>query len=216
MSFAPQSVATALTDRRSFYYSSNRGYCYFDAYKVNWYNKTALEISDDAIYTLGLEYTLLSDDTYAVSIGTATDKDIIIPYEYDGKMVSQISEDGFKDVENINTVIIPSSVEKIGANAFYNSSVTEVYLSAPEKWSTDIPFMYSESYGYETGNVWYGDYSYVSGSVKYGCDLTDPEQTANALKGEVTVTYTVPTSKTSSTTKTASFEWFQYEWICNR
>lgn len=43
-------------------------------------------------YTEGLEYKLVSDSYSVKGLGTATDKDIVIPSEYDGKPVTAIGD----------------------------------------------------------------------------------------------------------------------------
>jgi len=74
--------------------------------------------------------------------------------------------------------------------------------------------MYSESYEYLDGgyNPFNGQPTYTSGSVKYGCDINDPKNVAEALKGEMTFEYSVPTSRTSSIKKSTTFIWYDKEW----
>ncbi len=84
-------------------------------------------------YSVGLEYALLSDDTYAVvGIGSCTDKDIIIPDYYSGKPVTMVGYDigsiSEKDEimkaaifyeTGIKSIIIPDTVTDIGDGVFY-------------------------------------------------------------------------------------------------
>ena len=71
--------------------------------------------------TEGLEYTLLDDGTYAVSVGTATDvTEIVIPSKHEGKAVTKIAERGFYQLTNLTKITIPNTVTSIAAYAFYN------------------------------------------------------------------------------------------------
>ena len=71
-------------------------------------------------FTQGLIYELNSDGaSYSVTgIGTATDTDVIIPATYEGKPVTKIGDNAFKDVYSLTNVNIPNSVTSIGAHAF--------------------------------------------------------------------------------------------------
>lgn len=73
--------------------------------------------------TKKLKYTLLKDNTYAVSVGKALyDREIVIPYQYDGKSVTTIADNAFKDCSGLTSITIPSSVTTIGDSAFINCS----------------------------------------------------------------------------------------------
>ncbi len=71
------------------------------------------------LYTKGLSYSLnLDKASYSVTgIGSAQDSDIIIPSQYNNLPVTIISNSAFKQT-NITSVLIPSSVKKIGNSAF--------------------------------------------------------------------------------------------------
>ncbi len=76
----------------------------------------------------GLDFILLSNDTYSVSgIGSCKDKRIVIPPSYNGKTVSAISASAFMQ-ENILSVYIPGTVKTIGQKAFFYSGVSSVYM----------------------------------------------------------------------------------------
>ena len=71
--------------------------------------------------TEGLVYTLNDDGgSYACSgLGAATDKQIVIAREYDGKPVTAISDGAFASTD-VTGVSIPKCVTKIGARAFFD------------------------------------------------------------------------------------------------
>ena len=68
----------------------------------------------------GLEYSLNSDGNgYKVTgIGTCTDKELIIPSEYNEKPVTSIGNSAFEDCTGLTSVTIPYSVTSIGGSAF--------------------------------------------------------------------------------------------------
>lgn len=91
----------------------------------------------------GLSYTLINDKSeYLVGIGTATDRDIVIPAERGGipvtgigngafsdsavrsvtipKSVTEIRDYAFEDCAFLESIVIPDSVRYIGNFAFYN------------------------------------------------------------------------------------------------
>lgn len=70
--------------------------------------------------TAGLEYTLLSNDTYEVSgVGSAKNEQIInIPSTYLGKKVTAIGDLAFSFCNSLTHINIPDSVTNIGTGAF--------------------------------------------------------------------------------------------------
>ena len=79
----------------------------------------------------GLEYSLNSDGNgYTVTgIGTCTDKELIIPSEYNAKPVTSIGERAFYDCRGLTSVTIPDSVTSIGSYAFfYCTGLTSVTI----------------------------------------------------------------------------------------
>ncbi|MCH5153179.1 MAG: leucine-rich repeat protein [Clostridiales bacterium] len=81
--------------------------------------------------TVGLEFTLNSDGvSYSVSgIGTASDKDLIIPSTHNSYPVTAILAEVFYECDSIESVFIPNSVTSIGSRAFYKcTSLKEVIL----------------------------------------------------------------------------------------
>lgn len=67
----------------------------------------------------GLEFTADGENkTYTVSsIGQCKDKDVVIPATYDGKPVTAIGKNAFRN-SSIKSVTIPESITAIGAGAF--------------------------------------------------------------------------------------------------
>ena len=68
----------------------------------------------------GLTYSLNSDENgYTVTgIGTCTDKELIIPSEYNAKPVTSIGNEAFSGCTGLTSVTIPDSVTSIGREAF--------------------------------------------------------------------------------------------------
>ena len=73
-----------------------------------------------ASYTEGLAYALSSDGTsyHCEGLGEANSRYITIPPYHNGKRVAEIAEDAFRE-EEIRSVVIPDTVTKIGAYAFW-------------------------------------------------------------------------------------------------
>ncbi len=93
--------------------------------------------SNQPASTGGLEYALSSDGTTyeCVGIGSATDSNLTIASTYEGKPVTAIKDEAFAYNNSLKKVTIPSSIEKIGKNAFlgcnnleYNYSNGGLYL----------------------------------------------------------------------------------------
>lgn len=79
------------------------------------------EVSDLlAVAADGLEYVLNdSEDGYVVKgVGTATNKFLRIPYSYNNLPVTGIAESALSGCDKLKVVVIPNSVESIGAYAF--------------------------------------------------------------------------------------------------
>lgn len=115
----------------------------------------------------GLEYTLNTDgysDGYIITgIGSCTDKEVVIPTAYDGKKVVAIADRAFSECDNITSVSIPETIEKIGARVFYGctgltsiripSSVTEVGTQVFYK-ASNLSTVYYESNYYPSAKFW--------------------------------------------------------------
>lgn len=77
------------------------------------------------------EFYQLEDNTYAVSCGEIKLlSSIVIPKKYNGKKVTAIMENGFKDCTKLKTIVIPDSVTSIGSSAFNGcSQLTSIVIS---------------------------------------------------------------------------------------
>ena len=95
---------------------------------VEQFNKTI----DFSNYTKGLQYDLSEDGTYYIvsdhSLSGATN--VVIPETYKNLPVKEIASDGFAYRQNMVSIAIPSTIEKIGLGAFNNSGFKEVFFNA--------------------------------------------------------------------------------------
>lgn len=65
-----------------------------------------------------LEFSLLDSGSYSVSVGNMQDEEYIeIPSSKNGRFVTEIAHDGFKGAK-LKKISIPSTIKKIGGNAF--------------------------------------------------------------------------------------------------
>ena len=69
--------------------------------------------------SVGLTFTTLNDNECALSgIGTCNDQNIVVPTEYMGRTVTQISDMAFARNHDVVSVLIPNTVKHIGDYAF--------------------------------------------------------------------------------------------------
>lgn len=84
-------------------------------------------MSDEPTETLliseQLEFTLLSDETYSVSVGEhEKSRYIVVPDTYNDVPVTKISDFAFQDCTRLKQIFIPETVTEIGVSAFENCS----------------------------------------------------------------------------------------------
>lgn len=69
------------------------------------------------------QYYPLPDETWAIAVGNNKYLEkLTLPEQYQGRKVTQIAENGFKDCKALREIGIPSSVLNIGNRAFYGCS----------------------------------------------------------------------------------------------
>ncbi len=113
----------------------------------HFYKNGICENCSDDISTKGMVYVDGEKIGTCIlqSIGTAKDKDIIIPGKYKGRTVTEISENAFK-YQQIESITIPDTIKKIGNNAFVGCNKLEaVYITNLAAWCTTSFFNYSSN-----------------------------------------------------------------------
>ena len=68
--------------------------------------------------TSKLTFKLLANNTYSVGAKDINEENITIPETYQGLRVTEVSEQGFSNVDKIKFVNLPSTIQKIGSKAF--------------------------------------------------------------------------------------------------
>lgn len=79
----------------------------------------------------GLQYTLSDDETYytLTSIGTCTEKDIVVANTYEGLPVLEIGEACLSsDTVEINSITVPRGITTLGFRALRSPTVKHIYL----------------------------------------------------------------------------------------
>ncbi|MBQ8566546.1 MAG: leucine-rich repeat domain-containing protein [Clostridia bacterium] len=104
--------------------------------------KSTINFSNGMVYELnanGTEYTL-------VSIGSCTDKKIIIPEKYNGLPVTAIGDKAFYYKGSIVEIIIPNSVKSIGNSAFSEcTSLSKIHIGTGVTSIGDNAFLHCKS-----------------------------------------------------------------------
>ena len=85
----------------------------------------------------GLVFEAIAGGYSLAGIGTCTDEFLIIPAMHNGKQVVEISAYALMDAKTFKKVFIPSTISKIGSNAFtYCSAMTEIIFAESSQLST--------------------------------------------------------------------------------
>lgn len=106
--------------------------------------------------TEGLEYSLLSDDTYGVKGGTALYLNkVTIPATYKGKAVTQILEHAFENSTNLKEIQLPDSIEKIQSYAFNGCKALEnITIPSSVKFIGEYAFYGIKNATFEDEEAW--------------------------------------------------------------
>ena len=108
-------------------------------------NYVCTRCGGDCPVSQGLEFTLdTATDTYIVSgMGTCADTDIVIPYTYEGKLVTGIEGSAFASKTSITSVTIPNSIASVGYRAFDGCTSLEFneYGNAYYLGNNDNPYI---------------------------------------------------------------------------
>lgn len=72
-------------------------------------------------YTKGLAFSEVPEGEgyWLTGIGTADTVDVVVPYYYEGEPVCAVSSRAFMNDKKLSSIALPTTVERIGTNAFY-------------------------------------------------------------------------------------------------
>ena len=115
-----------------------------------------------------LDFTLNSEGYYTVTgLGTVTANSFEILPKHNGVWITEIGTGAFLNKTGLKKIILPSSIKKIGADAFKGSGITEIEFKDSDKiviffknpgWANPhVYFTYTNDEGYEVSNSWPGD-----------------------------------------------------------
>ncbi len=77
--------------------------------------------SSSTVIEKGLQYTLsIEGDYYVVSSTSGLGKDVTIPATYNNIPIREVAENAFSGNEELESVVLPDSIVKIGKSAFIN------------------------------------------------------------------------------------------------
>lgn len=89
--------------------------CFVVIFLVNWFNIEPKQDEKGFLY-----YKSYFGTAYSINQGTCTDAEVEIPSKFKGLPVVEISNNGFRSVDNLLSVKIPKSISVIHVQAFYD------------------------------------------------------------------------------------------------
>ncbi len=137
---------------------------------------TSVDGAGTQIENSGLKFTLMDDGTYSVGLGRSLySSTVVIPPSYNGRAVTAIADNGFADATDIQSITIPPTITKIGADAFKNCiGIEQVHISDLRAWcEVSIASVYSTP-------LYYSHALYVNGDLAK--DIEIPEGTKHIGK----------------------------------
>lgn len=105
----------------------------------HWGDNGIYKECDQKEYNTGLEFTLQDDDTHKVSKGTFDGSQLILPSKYEGKNVTAIAKDGFKDCSAIETIKLPNTLTELEIPSTVTEIKGYVFLGCSSLTSIEIP-----------------------------------------------------------------------------
>ena len=139
----------------------------------------------------GLDFYPLPDGMYAVGVGKAKFlNEIVIPAEYNGKKVTKIAKNAFRECESITNITIPDSVTNIGGYAFADLYyLTNIVIPVTVESIGDCAFYYCTSltsvYYKGTEAEWNSitigslGNDYLTNATRYYYSETEPTESGN-------------------------------------
>ncbi len=149
-----------------------------------------------ALGSVGLAYTVEGNCCTITGIGSCTDTDVVIPSTIDGKTVTVIATEAFRDCTNLTSIKLPNTIETIKSRAFYGCTglteftvpalVTSIGMHIFDKAENLSTVYYNSSYAH---NGYVENHFFRTASIKkvvfggttipsyilYGCEVTEVE-----------------------------------------
>ena len=89
--------------------------------------------------TSNFEYEILENGTIKINDFTGTEKDVVIPEKINGKEVTIIGGNAFKDKE-FSRIVFPNSIKNIEDKAFNESTIEKAYFNKTLEEYLEINF----------------------------------------------------------------------------